>query len=77
MYKHNNPVLPQLQLEEVRGSSVLVALHADCFHFAAELGVLVDAQVCGHFAQPRQDSISCDLLQGALPSQGILGVGPV
>ena len=55
-------------------SSSLVILHADGHDFAAELGVIADAQISRHLAQTLQHAVACNLLQGALLAQRVLGV---
>ena len=54
--------------------SSLVILHADGLDFAAEVGVIADAQIGRHLAQTPQHAVACDLLQGALLAQRVSGV---
>ena len=57
--------------------SSLVILHADGLDFAAEAGVIADAQIGRHLAQTPQHTVACDLLQGALLAQRVFGVEPI
>ena len=54
-----------------------VILHMYGLNLTAEVGVLMNADLCGHVSQPPQYIIPCNLLQGALLAQGILGMEPV
>ena len=53
--------------------SSLVILHADGLDFAAEVGVIADAQIGRHLAQTAQHAVACDLLQGPFLPSGYLG----